>query len=132
MNSGRDQMPPVTKFVAPTVTNGTVYIPVGSNDVTVYGMLSDSGAESATPSITPATVGIFSADCSGTGQANVQNQDGTPNSPDNPAEPGSVVTLWATGAGQPSPSGAEGASVTAVSLPRAALPVRAQIGEQAA
>jgi uncharacterized protein (TIGR03437 family) len=85
--------------------------------------------------LAPTAVGIFSADCSGTGQANVQNEDGSANSPDNPAAPGSTVTLWATGLGQSSTSGlyppAE-PSVAAVSLPRAALPVRAQIGGQTA
>src|SRR5712692_7068576 len=36
MNPGRDQMPPVTKFVSPTVANGKVYVPSNSNVVTVY------------------------------------------------------------------------------------------------
>jgi hypothetical protein len=39
MNPGRDQMPLVTKFVAPTVANGKVYVPSNSNVVTVYGLL---------------------------------------------------------------------------------------------
>ena len=33
-----DQMPPVTKFVSPTVANGKVYVPSSSNVVTVYGL----------------------------------------------------------------------------------------------
>jgi hypothetical protein len=40
MNSARDQMPPVTKFVPPTVVNGKVYVPSSSNVVTVYGLIS--------------------------------------------------------------------------------------------
>ena len=39
MNSARDQMPPVTKFVSPTVANGKVYVPSSANVVTVYGIL---------------------------------------------------------------------------------------------
>jgi hypothetical protein len=38
MNPGRDQMPPVTKFVSPTVANGKVYVPSNANVVTVYGL----------------------------------------------------------------------------------------------
>ena len=47
MNPARDRMPPVAKFVAPTVANGKVYVPSFSNVVTVYGLLSppaDGGA----------------------------------------------------------------------------------------
>jgi hypothetical protein len=39
MNSARDQMPPITKFVSPTVANGKVYVPSSANVVVVYGML---------------------------------------------------------------------------------------------
>ena len=39
MNSARDQMPPVTKFVPPTVANGKVFVPSSASVVTVYGML---------------------------------------------------------------------------------------------
>ena len=39
MNSPRDQMPPVTKFVSPTVVDGKVYVPTLGNLVAVYGIL---------------------------------------------------------------------------------------------
>jgi uncharacterized protein (TIGR03437 family) len=228
MNPARDRMPPVAKFVAPTVANGRVYVPSSSNTVTVYGLLSQSDNDPATPSVTtvasaasysqdsvspgelvaifgsnlgpaapaglqldasgsvattlagtqvlfdgvpspmifagvsqidavvpfgltaattqiqvqyqgqtsasfpiavaPAQIGIFSADASGTGQAAVLNQDGNPNSPANPAAPGSVVTFWATGAGQLSPDGVDGAVVAAGNLPQPVLPVLAEVG----
>jgi hypothetical protein len=38
MNSVRDQMPPITKFVSPTVANGKVYVPSSANAVVVYGI----------------------------------------------------------------------------------------------
>jgi uncharacterized protein (TIGR03437 family) len=232
MNSGRDQMPPVTKFVPPTVANGKVYVPGLSNVVTVYGLLLPAGNGIAAPSISTvsnaasyaadavspgdvvtimgsnlgpavpqgtqldgsgavantlsdtqvlfdgvaspllyasagqinavvpfgvtgsttgiqvqyqgqssdlfpmtvaaATLGIFSADASGRGQAVMLNQDGSLNSPDNPARAGSIVTLWATGAGQLSPPVADGAVVTADNLPIPVLPVLAQVGGNAA
>ena len=232
MNPVRDQMPKVTKFVAPTVANGKVYVPSTSNMVTVYGLYSPPSASGATPAITtvahaasysqdavapgemvaifgsslgplvpagllldnsgsvattlagtqvlfdgiaspmvfagdgqvnaivpfgvaanttqvqvqyqglasapfpmsvaPAVIGIFSADASGVGQAVMLNQDGSLNSPTNPAAPGSVVTLWATGAGQLSPAGVDGAVVAAGDQQRPVLTVTAQIGGQVA
>ena len=81
--------------------------------------------------VVPAVSGIFSADASGAGQAIVLNQDGTLNSPVSPAAPGSVITLWATGAGQLSPAGIDGAVDTG-NLPRPVLLVLAQIGGRSA
>jgi hypothetical protein len=40
MNPDRDQMPPIAKFVPPTVADGKVYVPSASNVVTVYGLFS--------------------------------------------------------------------------------------------
>jgi uncharacterized protein (TIGR03437 family) len=234
INPARDQMPLITKFVAPTVANGKVYVPSVSNVVTVYGLYSppSTSGPTATPAITtvahaasysqdavapgemvavfgsslgpltpaglqlddsgnvtttlagtqvlfdgvagpmifagdgqvnaivpfgvsgsttqvqvqyqglvsatfpmpvaPAVIGIFSADASGAGQAVLLNQDGSLNSPTNPALPGSVVTLWATGVGQLSPAGVDGAVVAAGDPPRPVLTVLAQIGGLAA
>lgn len=61
--------------------------------------------------------GIFTLDGSGGGQAAILNQDGSINSPANPAAQGSIVTLYATGLGQTDPPGVDGA-VYAGKLPR--------------
>ena len=61
--------------------------------------------------VAPSAIGIFSADASGVGPAILLNQDGSINSPDRPAAPDSVVTIWATGVGQFSPAGIDGAVV---------------------
>ena len=53
--------------------------------------------------VADAAPGIFVLDASGQGA--IINQDGTINSTDNPATAGSVIVLYATGAGQSSPAG---------------------------
>jgi uncharacterized protein (TIGR03437 family) len=50
---------------------------------------------------------IFTAD-GGSGPAATINEDGTVNSAANPAKPGSIVTIYATGEGQTSPAGTTG------------------------
>jgi uncharacterized protein (TIGR03437 family) len=96
--------------------------------VVYQGQASDSFAMP----VTAATPGVFSADTSGTGPGIILNQDNSINSADNPAPPGSVITLWATGAGQLSPPGVDGSVVSGGSLPTPVLPVSAQIGGQPA
>jgi uncharacterized protein (TIGR03437 family) len=48
----------------------------------------------------PVAPGLYSVDGSGYGQGYILNSDGTPNSPTNPAAPGSAITIFATGVGQ--------------------------------
>jgi len=55
-----------------------------------------------------AAPGIFTLDYSGGGAGVILNQDGTVNSPGNPAAVGSLVTVFATGEGQTNPPGADG------------------------
>ena len=50
-------------------------------------------------SVAAASPGLFSADSSGTGQGYILNQDGTLNTPSNPAVPGDKITIFATGVG---------------------------------
>jgi uncharacterized protein (TIGR03437 family) len=58
--------------------------------------------------VAPALPGIFTANASGVGQAAAVNQNGTFNSPSNPAAKGSIVTFFATGEGQTNPPGVDG------------------------
>jgi uncharacterized protein (TIGR03437 family) len=61
--------------------------------------------------IVPARPGLFTADSSGFGQAAVVNEDGTVNSPSNPAPRGSIVALYGTGGGWTDHYGLEGTIV---------------------
>lgn len=64
-----------------------------------------------------AVFAFFTLDGSGHGQAAAFNQDGTLNSPTNPARRGSIVSLWGTGAGQTTPASVDGA-ITGSDPPR--------------
>jgi uncharacterized protein (TIGR03437 family) len=56
--------------------------------------------------------GIFTTDGSGSGQGAILNEDGTINSPKNPAAKGSVIAVYFTGGGQTDPTTADGAILT--------------------
>ena len=58
--------------------------------------------------VVPAAPGIFTANASGLGCAAALNTDQTLNTPSNAASRGSIVTLYATGAGQLTPPGVDG------------------------
>jgi uncharacterized protein (TIGR03437 family) len=70
---------------------------------------------------------IFTLDSSGTGQGAILNEDSTLNSPSNPAQRGSIVVIYATGAGQTNPFGLDG-QVGGVSPPLPILTVTVNIG----
>ncbi len=76
--------------------------------------------------------GIFTVGSSGQGA--IINQDGTVNSPSNPAPAGSVVSIYATGEGQTNPPGKDGAinGDTLADLPAPVQAVTVQIGGQPA
>jgi uncharacterized protein (TIGR03437 family) len=75
---------------------------------------------------------LFTVDMSGRGQAAVLNQDNGVNSTLNPAERGSIVTLWGQGAGQTNPPGVDGklAGAGGNPLPKPILPVSVTIDGQ--
>jgi uncharacterized protein (TIGR03437 family) len=78
--------------------------------------------------ITTASPGIFSRDASGAGQGAILNQDGSANSAANPAASGSVVMIYATGAGQVSPRSADGSITGTGILPKPLGKVAVWIG----
>ena len=61
--------------------------------------------------VTAAAPGIFTIS-GGTGPAQVFQQDGSLNSPTNPADPDSVITIFVTGDGQTNPAGIDGTRST--------------------
>ncbi len=65
-------------------------------------------SDNITLPVLPARSGLFSIDGSGRGQGAILNEDGTLNSPENPATRGSVVVLYATGEGLTNPPGVDG------------------------
>jgi len=58
--------------------------------------------------IVPADPALFAEDGTGGGPGSILNADGTVNCPDNPASPGSVIVLLATGIGATTPAGEDG------------------------
>ncbi|MBC7926065.1 MAG: hypothetical protein H7039_10460 [Bryobacteraceae bacterium] len=106
--AGRSQA--VLRLIGPNYASGRVTVPV-----------------------IPANPGIFTANSSGRGQAAALNQDGSVNSVQTPADKGSVVVLYATGAGVMAPAVNDGQVVLgSPTLPRPTLPVRVRINGQPA
>jgi uncharacterized protein (TIGR03437 family) len=71
-------------------------------------------------------LGIFTPDGSGRGQAIVLNDDGSLNTAENPAKPGSLIVLFVTGEGLTDPAGVEDHIIGDI-LPAPKLPLMAFI-----
>ncbi|MEO7145555.1 MAG: SBBP repeat-containing protein [Bryobacteraceae bacterium] len=79
--------------------------------------------------VVAAAPGIFTTNGTGSGQAAVVNQDGTPNSSSNPAPLGSIVAVYMTGAGRLVPFLVDGATgPLSPPFPMAAEGIGAKIG----
>ncbi len=76
--------------------------------------------------VTASSPAIFTLDSSGSGQGAILNQDGTVNGLDNPAAPGSVIVIFATGSGVTDPPSIDGI-VAARPLPVPVAAVRVLI-----
>ena len=74
-----------------------------------------------------ASPGVFSADSTGQGPGAILNADNSLNSAGNPAQPGGIVIVYGTGAGQTTPPGVDGA-VAGPELAEPVLPVKVFIG----
>jgi uncharacterized protein (TIGR03437 family) len=101
--------------------NKSTQVQVSSN-----GVLSNS----VTVPVVDAAPGLFAVNAA-SGQAAAVNEDGSNNSPDNPAAAGSAVTLLASGEGQTDPPGVDGQFAADV-IPAPRLQVEVMIGGQEA
>ena len=77
--------------------------------------------------VASAAPALFSSDGTGGGPGAILNQDGTVNGYYNPADRGSVISLYATGAGQTTPPGEDGKIAESLPLPTPILPLSVQI-----
>jgi len=115
-------------YVAPDQINAVVPFGLAGRTAATLEISNPTGTPfSVSLPVSPSAPGIFTLSASGAGRGAILNQDSTVNSPDNPAARGSIVVLYATGAGQTSPSGVDGA-VPSATLPKPVLPVSVQIG----
>ncbi len=78
--------------------------------------------------VVDASPAIFVIDSSGQGA--IRNQDGIVNSNLNAAARGSIISIYATGAGQTNPPGQDGLIIGSLPFPAPLLPVHLQIGGQ--
>jgi len=79
-------------------------------------------SEAVTMPVLPSRPGIFSLNGSGQGQGAILNEDGSLNSPSNPARRGSIISIFGTGGGEAVPGVVDGQILSNV-LPQPSLPV---------
>jgi uncharacterized protein (TIGR03437 family) len=114
---------PIIYTRSDTVSAVVLYATAGKSSTMVQVEYQGQLSAAASFAIAPATPGIFEL---GPSQWAV-NQDGTINSPANPAAAGSVVVFYATGGGQTNPAGVDG-SLAEVPLPSPVANVSVTIG----
>jgi uncharacterized protein (TIGR03437 family) len=118
-------------YAGSTQINAIVPYALGGQTTTKITLQNGNGTQSMTVPLIAAVPALFTANTSGNGQAAALNQDGTPNSPANPANPGDVIVLYGTGAGMVSPVPPDGSiSSSAAAIPN--LPITVTIGGQPA
>ncbi len=113
----------------------------GSNQLNVEASYTIAGKQSvnvvvvrdgvSSPGVSVPVVGAAPGFFTAAGSLIALKGDGSLITADNPARPGDVIVLWATGGGQTNPSGIDGALSTAP-FPRPVLPASVTIGGQPA
>ncbi|HUP02766.1 MAG TPA: putative Ig domain-containing protein [Bryobacteraceae bacterium] len=103
------------------------YEVAGKTSTKVVVSYQNQSSNTLTVPVVNAEPGIFTLTYSGAGPGVIFNQDGTVNTTTNPAHAGSTVYVWATGEGQTSPGGVDGA-IDSSPAPTPAQAVTATIG----
>lgn len=112
----------------------TVIVPFAASGLANIQMIVENNGVSSLPLTIPVAASapaLFTTGGNGIGQGAILNEDGSQNSAANPAANGSVIVLYATGAGQTNPLGIDGLLAGDI-LPTPVLPVSVTIGGQAA
>jgi uncharacterized protein (TIGR03437 family) len=123
--------PATLLYVSATQINAIVpYAVAGNASIAVQVQYLNQTSNPMTLAVQAATPGIFSQDRSGSGPGAILNQDFSLNASLSPATAGSVIQIFATGAGVTSPAQTDGALAPVTEpLPRiTALPVSVTIG----
>lgn len=113
-------------YVSPTQINTIVPFGVSGTSTQIQILYQGQTVASTTVPVDAASPAVFSMNSSGGGQGAILNQDGSVNSQSNPAAPGSVISIFANGAGLTTPSSSDGA-VTTAPYPQPNLPVSVTI-----
>jgi uncharacterized protein (TIGR03437 family) len=92
-------VPVQTIAVAPSQITAVSPVKLPDAAVTVQVQSGSALSNAVLAPVVAASPGLFSVDGSGLGQGYILNQDGTRNTPDNPAKPGDRITIFATGVG---------------------------------
>jgi len=123
-----DGTPGPLLYASPNQINGIVPFGILGQSTTQLTVTSQGQTIAAVAQpVAAAAPAIFTIGSSGTGAGAILNQDLSVNSPSNPAAQGSVIAIFATGAGQTNPPSVDG-QVTATSLPALLQAVSVQIG----
>ena len=104
------------------------YEVAGKNSTQVQVSYQGQNSNAVTIPVAATQPGIFTNNASGQGQGAIVNQDGTVNSPSNPASAGTFVFVYATGEGQTTPSGIDGKPGASPAPQPVAQPVTAIVG----
>ncbi len=124
-----DGVPAPLLYVSDGQVNAVVPFSVAGRSSTTLEIERDGTRFSLlTLEVDDAAPGIFAANGQGSGQGSILNQDYSINGPGSPARQGSVVMIFATGAGRMSPAMVDGAIPSVLSLPLPLLPVKVTIG----
>jgi uncharacterized protein (TIGR03437 family) len=104
-------------------------VPYATSGSTALVTTTFQGQTTATVSVSvaPSAPGLFTLDSTGKGPGACVNQDGSINTASTPAKIGDVISCYATGEGQTTPSGVDG-KPAAIPLPQPNLPVNVTIG----
>ncbi len=114
-------------YGGPNQINAIVPFEISGQNVTQLSITNGGQVIAGFPMpVSAAAPAIFTLDASGGGQGAILNQDLSLNSQLDPADRGSIVVIYATGAGQTDPPSVDG-QVTAGVFPSPVLPVSVQI-----